>query len=329
MKIRLATLDDKEAWNEVAYNSPYSSYAHTWEWKTIIENGLGLESIALIAENNGKINGIYSGFLKKSATTNFMVKGRPILYSPLTVTWDYGGPCATSKKIAEKLLLAMHNEAKKVKAVSIRLSPMPNFDSSNLLSQNGYRTAKRETSFIDLNKSEDELWKDLNKKTRNQVRQSEKKGLKVREIKVVESFYKCLEDTAKRTGMDLPSRQFFEEIMKEFGSKNMAKIHIVESDDMVIGSSLCFYHKNYMVTRYYTALSDKLNLRPYHALIWNAIIDGKNNGIERCDLGGLPIDPNNGVRKFKMGWSGEIVNVDWYIKDIYLSGLRSLKRKMS
>jgi lipid II:glycine glycyltransferase (peptidoglycan interpeptide bridge formation enzyme) len=331
IKVREAVPEDKEGWNDVAGKSPSATYAHTWEWKEIIENGLGNKSICLVAEQNDDIVGIYSGFLKSTESKNFLVKGRAVLFSPLTTTWDYGGPSTLpgeSKDATKQLLEHMHNLAKKNKAISIRLSPYPTANYLNILGEMEYRKKPRKTIFIDLMKGEKILWDDLNKKTRNQVRQSQNNGLNVKETADTEFLYHCLTDTARRTGMELPSKKFYDTIMNKFGPKGMARIHVVEKEGNPIGASLCFYYKKYLVTRYYTALSEHLNERPYHALIWHIIADGCSRGLEVCDLGGLPEDPENGIYKFKMGWGGDIVDADWYIRDIYLKSIRRMMRKI-
>ena len=332
IKVREVVPEDREAWNHVASNSPSATYAHTWEWKQVVEEGLGIKSLCLVAEDNGEIVGIYLGFLKPTTSNNFLVKGKNILFSPITTTWDYGGPATLpgqAASLAKQLLADMHIAAREKKAVSIRISPYPAANYFNILSEMEYRKKPRRTIFIDLKKGEKTLWDELNKKTRNQVRQAQKNELVVRETDDVKPLYDCLTDTAKRTGMELPQKHFFEVAIKHLAPKKLAKIHVVEKGGRTIGASLCFYHQKYLVTRYYTALSEHMNERPYHALIWHIISEGISNGMEVCDLGGIPEDPENGIYRFKMGWGGDIQNVDWYVKDLYLAGLRSFKRKIS
>lgn len=333
--IREATENDKEGWNRVALESENATYAHTWQWKEVLEKGLDVETFYLLAEDRDEVIGIYPGFLSPIKTKNIFLKRCKTLFSPLDTTWDYGGPCIlpnTSKKVLEELVKSMEKFAEKKGVISLRISPFENTILTNILIHGNYRFSSRKTSIIDLTKSEEELWKNLNRKTRSQVRQAKRKGLSVTEEndeKALENFYGCMKDVAEGRDFYLPPFSFYRKLHEVLHPHKMVRIYLVKYNERVICSSLCLYFKDTMVTRWWGAHPKFLNLRPYNILMWTHIEEGKQLGYKKCDLGGMPPNEKNGVYKFKAGWGGELKNVDWYVKDIRFGKIRELKRRIS
>jgi lipid II:glycine glycyltransferase (peptidoglycan interpeptide bridge formation enzyme) len=331
--IRLATEEDKKKWNKVAQQSPEATYAHTWEWKEVIEKGFGVKSLCIVAEDRGDIVGIYPGFLYPKEFSLKFLRNYNALWSPFELTWDYGGPCIlqdSNIEIIRSLLLEMEKISKNMNVFEIRLSSN-NDDLKKELISMGYRISPRLTSIIDLTKEEEELWKGLKKRTRNPINQALRFSLEFKEKTDEEGMnilYKFLKEVSGRTDMYLPPLKFFELLLEKLRKKEMMRIYITEHNGMPVGSALILCHNETITTRYWAAPSEYLKFRPYNFLIWNLLIEGKKLGYKKCDLGGMPSDKNNGIYIFKSGWNGKIKEVNWYIKDIKFSKLRELRRRI-
>jgi lipid II:glycine glycyltransferase (peptidoglycan interpeptide bridge formation enzyme) len=344
VNIRLATEEDKEGWNKVAYESLEATYAHTWEWKEVIEEGLGLESICLVAEDKGEIIGIYPAFLgpkfefsKPRKLTYKLTNKFQVLWSPLTITWDYGGPCAildTNKEILKNLVIAMEKQAKKSYVTDIRVSPF--YNSSHLiaiLSVNGYRTSPRLTSIIDLTKSEGELWHGVKKNARRYINKPQRAGVTVSEQTNeigLKNFYMCIEEL-KKDSLDpiyIPPYSFYKIMLDTLKPPKMVKIHNVIYNGEVIGGSISIYFKDIVTFRYAKVIGKYQDLHPHYLLHWVRIKESKDLGYKYIDLGGIPSDTNSGIYFFKTRWGGEIKNVDWYIKDVAFKKFRNARRKI-
>jgi lipid II:glycine glycyltransferase (peptidoglycan interpeptide bridge formation enzyme) len=321
--------------------SAHGTYGHTWEWKRTLEEGLNVKSLCLVAEENGDLVGVYPAFLyakyKRDESLGlvkcFLAGNAQVLWSPLFLTWDYGGPClrpGAPSTIQAELISQMEKVAKKHRAMDVWLSPYKDEDLQRLLSEDGYKVTERFTSLIDLTQSEDDLWKNLKGETRSQVRQGKKLGLEAREVtdrKGLEAFYTCLSSVAGRTDMTLPPKAFFDVLFDIFVPVKMMRIYEVTNGDQSIGNALFLYHKGTIVARYWAAYQESLKLRPYHVLIWHILIEAKQMGFQTCDLGGMPPDPENGIYKFKKGWGVRIEHVDWYVKAIRHARTRNLAKR--
>jgi len=342
VNIRLATEEDKEGWNRVAYESPEATYAHTWEWKEVIEEGLGLESLYLVAEDKGEIMGIYPAFLrpkfeqsKTREITHRLTNKFRVLWSPLDITWDYGGPCTIpgiDKAILKNFVIAMEKHAKKHCVADIRVSPFYTHNYlTEILSINDYRVSSRLTSIIDLAKSEEELWRGIKKNARRYINKPKREGVTVSERTNevgLKNFYNCIQELNKNSvePIYIPSYLFYKSMLDRLKPKNMIKIHNVVYDNEVIGGSISIYFKDIVTFRYAKIIGKYRDLHPHYLLHWVRIKESKDLGYKYIDLGGIPSDTNSGIYFFKTRWGGEIKNVDWYVKDIKFRKIKKIKR---
>jgi lipid II:glycine glycyltransferase (peptidoglycan interpeptide bridge formation enzyme) len=161
------------------------------------------------------------------------------------------------------------------------------------------------TYVIDLATSIDDLWKGLKKETRNQVRQAEKKGVKVAlaDKDDFEDWWQIYENAVEKKGFSKTDRPLVEEVYRKARSAKLFK-SLVE-DKMIAGA---FIMKGKGLFWWLGATDfEYLPYRPNHLLQWEIIKYGKENGFEFYDLGGIMLDnPKHGPSRFKAGWGGEL-----------------------
>ena len=277
INVRIANNDDKRAWNNIALKAKNSTYAHTWEWKEVIEKGFGIESLYLVAENNsGEIVGIYPGFLRPLEIKNIESISRKfrIFESPLYMTWDYGGPCVlpdADEGILDDLITQMERFARQKGAVSLRLSPFEGNNLKKILVKKGYRISERLTSIINLMISEQELWEGLNKKTRTPIRKAKNSGVEIRQDNTefaLKILFNAMHSLSKFKGFDIPQFEFYKYALDELGDKEMVKIYLANHQDKPIGAALVLCFKDMIVTRYWAILPEYRSLQANNLLVW-------------------------------------------------------------
>jgi lipid II:glycine glycyltransferase (peptidoglycan interpeptide bridge formation enzyme) len=324
--IRLATEEDKDEWNKVAQQSPEATYAHTWEWGKAIEHCIGVKSIYLLGEDKGEVVGIYPAFLRLANTNLPFINKFKILYSPLDLLWDYGGPCIlpnTNTNVLKELIVRMEQFADKNNVLSLHISPFKS-NVLNTLISNGYRTSERLTSIIDLLKNEDNLLKNIARDAKRGINKAQKKGVHVEHLKDGEILeaYTCLKVVHEHHKAYLPPLSFFEAIQE----LQMANFFSAKLDGKVIGVSLCLCFKDVCTERYRSSLFDYRKFYPDNLLVWHSILDAKKKGFKIFDFGGIPSNKNDGIYFFKSRWGGEIKKVDWCIKDVTFPKIRCFIR---
>lgn len=335
----IAKPEDKEKWDVIVEKSPNATLAHTLEWKAVIGRCSSTDTFHTLIRGDGQVIGIIPLFSKNIYNDNrfnrILKFNLRTLNSPYPLGWVYGGPCIISSEdneIMEGVLDYIGDFARKNAFVDIKIQPFIESDSwRNLYLRKDYKLTEGETSFIDLTKSLDDLWKDLNKKTRNSTNKALKNDLtitKAKEKKDVATFYSLYKKLIERTGIPMYPYSYYEAIWDILVPKKMARFYFVEYDNKKVGSLLAFYHKKVITYAENATLERYLRLCPNNLLLWTVIDEGKKLGYELFDLGGLPQDKTHGIYRFKTGWGGEINRYGVYKKELRLSGLRRLKNNV-
>lgn len=325
MIVRLAVDEDKEGWNRVASMSVHATYAHLWEWAEIIERGLGFRALKLVAENNSQIVGIYSGFLKP-------YRSKFVLFSPLDTTWDYGGPvCLPGDERALGMLIEkMEVLAKSKRVISLRVSPYRYAELEELLATKGYRRSERLTCVVDVTVTEDEILGNIKKGARRNISKAEGAGVRIVESDSLDDTRKLREILgrhSKDSAYGMPPVSYFEYIHEIMVKNKLARVHLAYLDDEVIGGGLSFVFGKTATLRYAGIVQEHRDSGAHYLLHWHRILQFKKEGVEEIDMGGIPPEEKNGVRFFKTRFGGTIIPVDWLVKDLYLPGLRAIKRR--
>jgi len=346
--IRLATKEDKEEWNNVVEQTDNGTIYHTWEWKQVIEQGLGDKAYYIIAERNNDLVGVFPLFsrasLKYSKVPAFFKNTFQVLWSPHIQVWGYGGPCilGNDEEVFKKLFEYADNFIKKnKKIISLRVFPYKNrFET--FYQKNNFTSISWQTSYLYLSKSVDELWTNLNKKHRNAVRKGRKEGLKVVEGKTeseIKEFYECVWSDLVRYITNKTKHQliyspkflpyeYFKTIWDILVPKKMAKFYFVYYNDKIISGLVIFCYNDMAIYEHGASIREYLKLRPNNLLLWIAIEDAKKNGYKIFDLAGMPFDEQDGVYRFKAGWNGELKQLKWYYKEYRLKEIRNFKKKI-
>ncbi|NWF95436.1 MAG: peptidoglycan bridge formation glycyltransferase FemA/FemB family protein [Candidatus Thorarchaeota archaeon] len=165
----------------------------------------------------------------------------------------------------------------------------------------GFVPKARVTPVLALNRTKEELWAGLDKKTRNAVRQAEKRGVEVHHSQSAESFEQYL---------SLKGRYYGELRERDVQSYRLALraglLHIVtaRADGRLLGAAA------FIITDaevgYLGSAMDRSSqwYRPMDAIMWAAIMYGHENGQLRLNMFGADFqEPRlRRITQFKMGF---------------------------
>ena len=169
---------------------------------------------------------------------------------------------------------------------------------------------------IDLTWSEEELWKNIHTKRRNEIRRAEREGCRVELNTSPESLAYCydiLTEVYQRAKLPLPHYTHFEAILHQSTATSGLRLFIALWDDQPIGCMLCLAYNHTLYDYYAGSYSRYYSKYPNDLLPWAVIKWAKNNGFTRFDFGGAG-KPNipYGVREYKKKFGGTIVNYGRY-----------------
>lgn len=300
---------DRNLWDKFVASAPECPILQSWEWAEV----KGWETVRLSLEENGEILAAASILKRKIPYLN-----RSIFYCPNGPVVDFN-----NKALLEKLIQKIREEAKRHKAIVFKMDPMleePSEPETKVsvpqLLQYGFIPNKKQvqprtTYYIDLTKTEEEILKNCEEKTRYNVRLSSRKGVRLKEG-TVEEFYGLYKETAGRDNFLIHPLSYYQKIKKYLVDRGMAKIFIAYLDDKPIAGVFVFMFGSRVWYMYGASLSSHRNVMPNHALHWHIIQWAKQRGYKTYDLWGIPSNPNPkhplwGVYRFKKGFNGKLV----------------------
>lgn len=292
----------KELWNDKAKH-PLQS----WEWGNV-RSSAGIKILRLAEYQGELLVKVYLVILDKLPKVNLFTGYLGMCDQPspelIQFLQEYGKRNKVISFKFEPDIFIGTQEAKIFKEIILRNMA---FKESSLPIFHAW------TYIVDLNKSEEELLKNLKQKTRYNVRLATKKGVEVKEVKTDEGFKDFVDlyaETCQRQSYNGPGYTYHYNVWLHTRD-SMSKILIAYLDNVPLAAYelFCF---NGMLYYPYGGTSDKhREVMAPSLLMWEAILLGKRLGLTAFDMWGINPPGDNaesgwgGFSRFKEGYSGE------------------------
>lgn len=163
------------------------------------------------------------------------------------------------------------------------------------------------SAVIDLLMSEDSLFKHLDGKWRNLLRKSRKMGLEVEETSSEEAMvflmeqYRLLQKEKRFSGV---SEKILMELNRQLGCDRQMQIIFALKSMQRIAGILIIGHGNSCTYLVGWNTKEGRDLQANYLLLWQAVMNCKNQGYRWFDLGGIDDRMTPGVAHFKKGLGG-------------------------
>lgn len=306
MTVEIKTIRDldEEKWVRLLEESPHSTVYHTKSWAEVWEKSYpGSHSFFIISIDE---KGDYAAGLPIWQRKKFGLKS---LYSMPFDT--YGGIIRRIKsdgQIVFPVYEKLQEMIKKKGAIQAQVADF--FSIQHHLSNLGFRSRRTYSHMLSLDRiDENDYLASFSQKRREKIRQSQRRGGKVEDIRSLEDVrecYKLLMDTYRRHKVK-PLKytlRFFENIFSIMGKRNLLKWVIVLKDEKVIASLINFAFKDTVYAWKGASASQELDLRPNDLKYLFSILWAKKNGFKLFNFGTTP-EFAEGMVKFKESWGAE------------------------
>jgi serine/alanine adding enzyme len=238
--------------------------------------------------------------------------------SSRSIIW--GGPLIKNNNCEIlDIILKEYNKLIKGQAIYTQIRNLWNINYyKDIFISNGYKYDDHLNILVDLSKSEEDLWKEVYQKRRNQIKNSVKKGVTIKnidEVKLVDSSYEILSEVYKSAKLPLQGKDFFIRAKEILEEKGYVKYFGAFLEGKLIGMMyiLTFNYRAY--EWYIGCLKEYTKINPNDLIIWEAIKWCQKNHLKIYDFGGAgKPDKEYGVRDFKKKFGGETVNLGRYQK---------------
>ena len=172
----------------------------------------------------------------------------------------------------------------------------------------------RNSIYLSLAQSNEELLKNMKQKTRYNIRLSERKGVTVRvgESKDFENLYHLYVETALRDKFVIREKPYYLNVWNKFYKSGYCEPIIAEYDEKILAAVIIYYFGSKAYYVYGMSSEENRNLMATYLLQWKAIQRAKERGCSIYDLWGAPDEISEsdkmwGVYKFKLGFGGELI----------------------
>lgn len=296
--IHEATDKDKKIFNSLAKH-PLQS----WDWGEFRKKtGVGLTR--LVETKNGKKVACYQITWHKIPGVNFQV-----------------GYLPKSDLPSQEALTYIRKEALKRRAIFVKLEP--NVRTGDSLPYNpldyfkkGKPLFTKYTFVLDISRSEEEILKSMNQKTRYNVKLAEKRGVEVikdNSKEAFEEYWRLTEETTKRQGFYSHTKQYHQKMWQEMTSAGIGQLFKAVYNQETLTAWMAFILNKKLYYPYGASTSRHREVMANNLMMWEVIRYGKKMGCTEFDMwGSLGPEPQTndswyGFHKFKQGYGGELV----------------------
>ncbi|PYN24364.1 MAG: hypothetical protein DMD99_11365 [Candidatus Rokuibacteriota bacterium] len=280
-------------WVEFVERHPRASVFHTPGWLEALRRTYGYEAVAYTTTPPGieLTNGVVLCRVYSRIT------GRRMVSLPFS---DHCEPLVNRSEDLEGLLGSLETDCRREGWKYVEMRPR----TTCALSPGGMEPVQYfYFHTVDLSLELEGIFRRFHKdSTQRKIRRAEREGLTYEEGRseaLLEKFYRLLVRTRQRHQWPPQPRDWFRNLVDCLGDK--VKIRVASKDGRPIASILTLSFKDVLVFKYGGSDERFHNLGAVHLLLWNAIQDGKSNGVREFELGRSDSD-NLGLVTFKERW---------------------------
>ncbi len=301
LSIRLATNNDKSAWDKYVISKPDASPYHLFAWKNAVEEAFGHKGYYLIAEDKKTIQGVLPFF-----HINFPLLVNELVALPFC---DVGNILCNSEGTYIALMKEAYNLQQKLgtKKTQIRGElNIPDIEIVDVVRE----PHSKVRMLLELPGSSDLLFQGFKSKLRSQIRKAEKNGLTFQwnEQDDISEWYSVFSENMRDLGSPVHSKVFFEKIMKYY-SEN-AKLGVVKYHKTPVGCCIILKIAGKVSIPWASTLRKYNKLAPNMLLYWHALKYSADIGCNTFDFGRST--EGEGTFKFKKQWGATPTPLNWY-----------------
>lgn len=312
---------NKTKWDKIAIEK--SIVCQTYEW-ALANRGVFNEPLFIVLEDNNEWVGGWMVFHNGVRILPFFLKTINIPSEPLIIDE------AKSKIIVDELW----EEIERRKPVSVTWLSYVNsrWKDKQFLKDKGFdEIVEYGSHILDLNRSEQELWKDMHGKHRNVIRKAEKENIIIEESKDIESYYYLSEETYRRSRGQAPSYKTLRWIYNYLNPAGICRIFFARQGDKFVSGAFML-HCGSKVTYWHGATCDNPPTGASNLLHWEMIKKFKSEGYKWYDFGGASLttdaeSKSRGITRFKERFGGDL-EIFWGGYKIYSTLRKELLDKV-
>ncbi len=310
---KIEIITDEKKWKNFVLNQDHNLFIQSPEYGEF-NKSMGDDYFILGMYKNEKLIGGSLVICVHARRGNF-------LYLPYGPIFNNDVEKSEKKELFKMFTNYLREYAKKNKFLFLRVSPFikKSEETKEIFKHSGFRDAPmhilaEHTWILNLEKSEEEIMREMKKNHRNLIRRCIKEGVRVEidtKPESLKKFNNMHDETAKRHKFTRFSKEYIE---KEFKALNKSKEVLILTSYLSNGdldaSAIIVYFGNTAVYRHGASYGKNKKIPTSYLLQWEAIKEAKRRGVRWYNFWGIAPDgapkshPFKGITHFKKGFGG-------------------------
>ncbi|MBI1184766.1 GNAT family N-acetyltransferase [bacterium] len=297
----LETINPLEStlWSQLVANTQTTVF-HSTEWISALANTYEWKPQANILLNDSAepIAGIVYFLIDD-------FRGKRIISLPFT---DFCDPIARTDEDWQCISKPLLNYHLPIKMRCLHSQLLAEDDQFQLINQAVWHR-------IDVQRKEEDVWRDIRSSARRAIRKSERSGLSVEfrnDKEALQAFFDLHLGIRKYKHRLLPQPyKFFEILWEQFIKPGKGCIATAIHDEKVVGSIIYLQWQDTLYYKYSASALDELSTRPTDRIIFESIRYAKQKGLNYIDFGLSEIE-HEGLIRFKRKYASDEKLVSFY-----------------
>lgn len=288
--------DPQDDWNVYVESNPAASIYHRAEWKALIKEAFGHDSVYFAARNN---NGETVGILP-------LTRLRSRLFGDFMVSmpyFNYGGAVADQPQIEQQLMQAAAEHAAELGVSHIEYrddTPRAGFP---------VRTEKV-NMILTLPDNHDALWQAFTPKLRAQIRRPQREKVQIFQggEDCLDDFYSVFTRNMRDLGTPVYPKAFFRQILNNFPAA--CRIMVLRLDNRPVAAGFLIGHRDTLEIPWASTIRDVNHLSMNMLLYWEVLKYAIDKHYSQFDFGRS--SKNSGTYRFKQQWGALPRQLYWH-----------------
>jgi len=322
--MKLINIENKEKLDFFLKKNKHTEFLQSWDWgvfqkksgNKIFRLGVGSEekllAVATLLKRSIGVGGVY-----------FYCPRGPIFDEFQISNFKF-----QMKDVESFLFKEIKKIAKEENVIFLRFEPKSKIHDSLFSIHNSIPLQPAKTLMLDLNKSEEDLLKDMHQKTRYNIRLARKKGVEIVEggIKDFNNFWELMNKTSNRDGFRIHSKEHYLKML----DVDFIKIFFAKFEGRIISVGIFSLFGDTVTYMHGASDNEHRNVMAPYLLQWELITRAKENGFRYYDFYGIDSEKWPGVTRFKKGFGGFEIDypgtLDMLFNGLWYNGYRFLRK---
>lgn len=150
------------------------------------------------------------------------------------------------------------------------------------------RIQPQKVLILDLKDTEDEIFNNIAKGTRYNIRLAQRRGVKIISDKTsIEKFYNLLKQTSERQRFSIYSKQYFKKLLDVKSNNFKTELFLAEYNNKIISGIIMAFFNKTAISLHSASDYNYRQLKANSLLRWYTILQAKDQGCEKYDFWGI------------------------------------------